>query len=273
MKSIFLNIASYRDPELLPSITDCINRAKVPERIFFGVHEQNDQHNTSLDKIDNLKYKYIHFKKAKGTGYSRNYINKNLYDGQDYVLQIDSHTRFIQDWDEMYIEDYLQFNEEVILTGFPPQYKLGDLYDDYKIYPSNNAVKPKHITPNYKILSESNPFYTDYIQTYVASGANTFMPKSFIEKSVFELYVDPFADQEIISLAAHLFGYKMFVTRRPKLFHCYANNLKGSDEKFRPLIIDDLKITNFEVNFTLAFKDCKTINTTESWINLIKNQI
>ena len=70
-------------------------------------------------------------------------INKNLYSGQDYVLQIDSHTRFIQDWDEMYIEDYLQFNEEVILTGFPPQYKLGDLYDDYKIYPSNNAVKPR----------------------------------------------------------------------------------------------------------------------------------
>ena len=58
MKSIFLNIASYRDPELLPSITDCINRAKFPERIFFGVHEQNDQHNTSLDKIDNLKYEY-----------------------------------------------------------------------------------------------------------------------------------------------------------------------------------------------------------------------
>lgn len=62
----------------------------------------------------------------------------------------------------MYIEDYLQFNEEVILTGFPPQYKLGDLYDDYKIYPSNNAVKPKHITHNYKILSESNPLHRLY---------------------------------------------------------------------------------------------------------------
>ena len=74
MKTIFLNIASYRDPELLPSITDCINRAKYPDRIYFGIHEQDETHNSSLDKIHNLKYDYIHFKKSKGTGYSRNYI-------------------------------------------------------------------------------------------------------------------------------------------------------------------------------------------------------
>ena len=98
------------------------------------------------------------------------------------------------------------------------------------MYPSNNAVKPKHITPNHKILSESEPFYTDYIQTYVASGANTFMPKSFIEKSTFDLYVDPFADQEIISLAA------MFTSGPSGIDANNFNNCKLQLEGFSMLI-------------------------------------
>jgi hypothetical protein len=34
---IFVQIASYRDPELVPTIKDCISKAKNPENLVFGI--------------------------------------------------------------------------------------------------------------------------------------------------------------------------------------------------------------------------------------------
>jgi hypothetical protein len=43
---IFVQIASYRDPELLPTIKECISKAKYPERLTFGIcwqHSEDDE--------------------------------------------------------------------------------------------------------------------------------------------------------------------------------------------------------------------------------------
>ncbi len=40
---IFVQIASYRDPELLPTIRDCIDKAKYPENLTFGICWQHDE--------------------------------------------------------------------------------------------------------------------------------------------------------------------------------------------------------------------------------------
>ena len=39
---IFVQIASYRDPELIPTIQDCIEKAKYPEDLTFGICWQRD---------------------------------------------------------------------------------------------------------------------------------------------------------------------------------------------------------------------------------------
>ena len=43
---IFVQIASYRDPELLPTIRDCISKAKYPENLRIGIawqHSDSDK--------------------------------------------------------------------------------------------------------------------------------------------------------------------------------------------------------------------------------------
>ena len=50
--TIFISIASYRDKELLPTIEDCLNQAKYPDRLRFGIcwqHSKEDKWDT-LDK-------------------------------------------------------------------------------------------------------------------------------------------------------------------------------------------------------------------------------
>ena len=40
MNKIFIQIASYRDPQLIPTIKDCIAKANRPEALVFGICRQ-----------------------------------------------------------------------------------------------------------------------------------------------------------------------------------------------------------------------------------------
>ena len=78
---IFINIASYRDPELLPTIEDAIAKAKYPERLVFGICHQRSEDDKwdSLEKYeDDERFRVIDmdYKDAKGVCYARAEIQK-----------------------------------------------------------------------------------------------------------------------------------------------------------------------------------------------------
>ena len=128
--TVFIQIASYRDPELLPTLKDCLDKAKYPENLRFGIAWQH----SSEDEWDNLdQYKNdsrfriidIDYKDAKGACWARNQIQQK-YDGEKYTFQLDSHHRFIQDWDEELINMILQLQnkgyEKPLLTSYISSY-------------------------------------------------------------------------------------------------------------------------------------------------------
>src|SRR5262249_10275685 len=41
-ETIFVSIASYRDPECIATVLDLFRKAQYPGRVFVGVYEQND---------------------------------------------------------------------------------------------------------------------------------------------------------------------------------------------------------------------------------------
>ncbi len=101
---IFIQIASYRDPQLLPTVEDCIVNAKNPENLVFCIAHQFSDDDTFSKDID--KYRSdsrfniidIPHNETKGACWARNLIQQN-YNKEDYTLQIDSHHRFIENWD------------------------------------------------------------------------------------------------------------------------------------------------------------------------------
>ena len=98
---IFIQIASYRDPQLIPTIEDCLEKAKYPENLKFCIAWQHDE-KESLHKFeDDSRFIIldIPYKESKGACWARNQIQQK-YGGEDYTLQLDSHHRFIQNWDE-----------------------------------------------------------------------------------------------------------------------------------------------------------------------------
>jgi hypothetical protein len=124
--TIFVQIASYRDPQLLPTLDDLFSKAKYPDNLTVCVAWQ---HNID-DSWDNLdKYKNdprviiidIPYKNSKGACWARNAI-QGRYTDQTYTLQLDSHHRFIENWDEELIGMYQQLKDDGVdkplLTGY-----------------------------------------------------------------------------------------------------------------------------------------------------------
>ena len=128
--SIYIQIASYRDPELRKTIQDCLDKAKYPENLIFGIAWQY----SIEDKWDNLdeyrndpRFRIIEipYQLSKGACWARNKIQQ-CYDGEKYTLQLDSHHRFVQDWDDILIKMYNQLvkkgHKKPLLTGYIPSY-------------------------------------------------------------------------------------------------------------------------------------------------------
>lgn len=127
MDKIFISIASYRDPELLPTLRDCVAKAKHPERLTFGICWQRDEKETLEEFIDDKRFRIldINYKDSKGACWARHNI-QTLYRGEEYTLQLDSHHRFAQDWDEICINTVKNLQSEGIkkplLTAYIPSY-------------------------------------------------------------------------------------------------------------------------------------------------------
>ena len=100
METIFISIASYRDSELLPTLRNCLANAKNPKQLRFGICWQYDDTESLAEFTTDSRFKFIKvpYEKSKGTCWARNLI-QDLYDGETYYLQLDSHHRFSEDWD------------------------------------------------------------------------------------------------------------------------------------------------------------------------------
>lgn len=132
MDKIYVSIASYKDKELIDTVYSMLRRAKNPERICVSVFSQDLNHPKlenifKLFNINNFYYQTSHFSEAKGVGYARAKTQEALSLDFKYYLQIDSHTRFIKDWDEILISEYSNSQDfwktPIIFSSYPLPYK------------------------------------------------------------------------------------------------------------------------------------------------------
>lgn len=145
---IFVSIASYMDPELPKTVNDLLTKATNPDEIHIGIVEQHargKQHDFSSNP--NIRTSNILAQYAKGAGYARK-LAMDLYQGEDYFFQIDSHMRFEKDWDSKLISilgqaQQLAGTPKVILSQYPAPYFIGsDNKDHFPVDDSLYWSKP-----------------------------------------------------------------------------------------------------------------------------------
>ena len=120
---IFIQIAAYRDPELVPTIKSLLENAKKPENLVICIANQYDDIHVldAYRKDSRFKILDIPFAESQGACWARHTIQQQ-YDDEEYTLQLDSHHRFVKDWDEELIKMIKQLkkkgHKKPLLTGY-----------------------------------------------------------------------------------------------------------------------------------------------------------
>ena len=123
---IFVQIAAYRDPQLIPTIENMLENAKKPKNLVIGVARQFHPEDgfddlSKYEKDKRFRILNIPYTESKGVCWARHQVQQ-LYGGEEYTLQIDSHMRFEKNWDDEMIKMIKQLqkkgHKKPLLTGY-----------------------------------------------------------------------------------------------------------------------------------------------------------
>jgi hypothetical protein len=127
---IFVSIAAFCDPYLRFTIESAFSEAAHPEHIVLGVV---DQSNESLavwiaDQAfaDQVRYLHLDPLHSRGVCWAR-HLAQTLYDNEGYFLQIDSHTWFQGNWDEVlheHMDRLSALSKKPVVSMYPPAFEF-----------------------------------------------------------------------------------------------------------------------------------------------------
>jgi hypothetical protein len=118
---LFVSVASYNDPELLPTLEDAHTKAAHPNQLRFGVVDQCvvDRYDALPPWKEQIRYLWMQPRDARGVCFARSII-PGMMEGEEYLLQIDSHMRFDQDWDLILMNQLKAIGDRrALLTASP----------------------------------------------------------------------------------------------------------------------------------------------------------
>lgn len=117
--SIFVQLDSYKNFDLVPTITDCLNKADDKNGLRFGVVLQQDEEIPSELNMPNLSAHRVSLADSKGHSWAMS-VAQSFYKSEDFILKVDSGSRFAESWDTKLIQALNSINKEkAILTNCP----------------------------------------------------------------------------------------------------------------------------------------------------------
>lgn len=119
-RTIFVNIAAYRDPECVATVRDLFDKAAHPDDVTACVVLQVEPEDNII--LRGVRQLVVKASDGRGACWARS-MGYRLWDGEDYVLQVDSHMRFAEHWDTKMLEQLGRCQSaKSVLTTYPPAY-------------------------------------------------------------------------------------------------------------------------------------------------------
>lgn len=234
-EKIFVQLASYRDPQLVPTMRDMLAKADNPQNLFFGICWQKD-HTESLEEFadhPHVRYQTFNYTESEGLGWARAKVAE-LWNGESYTLQLDSHHRFAKGWDTMMIEDYLQaltMSPKPIISTYltPFEVKRHNETGDEGLSQTPCLMSQYEFSSD-KLLMSMPWFIQDYktrdsvIRARTLSGHYYFVKSDFIQEVPYDpdIYFGGYCEETTMSVRAYTHGYDFFSPHRQYIWHEYT---------------------------------------------------
>ena len=233
MNNIFVQIASYRDPQLIPTLKSMIENAKNPKKLIIGICRQfhPDDKFDVLDEYKNdkrFRVTDVLYSESKGVCWARNQVQQ-LYGGEEYTLQIDSHMRLEKNWDETLIKMIKKLQkkgfEKPLLTGYVSSFNPENDPEQRIREPWRMAFDRFIPEGAVFFLPESIPGWQDLKEPVPARFYSAHFCFTLGKFSV-EVQHDPefyFHGEEIsIAVRAFTHGYDLFHPHKVAIWHEYT---------------------------------------------------
>lgn len=226
--TIFVSIASYRDPDCQNTVRDLFEKAARPERVFIGicwqfVPKEDDDCFVVETRPEQVRTIRVHASESKGACWARNKV-QSLYQGEDYFMQIDSHMRFAQGWDELLIGMLAQCDSpKPVLSTYPLSFTPPDTYGDEGVV----TIYPKWfddfgvLVQRSEIASMKDAPPLPRKNAFIGAGL-IFAAGSIVKEVPYDPYV--YFEGEEITMAVRMWtsGWDIFVPNAVLAFHDYG---------------------------------------------------
>ncbi len=253
MPKIFVSIAAFCDPYLEHTITDALKKAKKPENLVFGVVDQHPESRrqalkkaiTTLNEHAELRYVVLHPVESRGVCWARA-IAFSLYHHEPYLLQIDSHMFFEQDWDELLINQLNKLrtkHPKPILTTYPYGFEFEDDKPVVKISVSDKTtlvLRPHPDTPlgtdipTLRFRAEHVFVREPVLGSHVAGGF-IFTLGYFVDEIPYDPHLYFHGEEQNLSIRAYTHGWDIFHPPHIPLYHLYKSpNTEHKNHHWHP---------------------------------------
>jgi Glycosyltransferase (GlcNAc) len=231
--SIFVSIASYRDPLLGFTMASAYDHAKYPERLNFAVIDQDlvDAAYPIPRHIPTQQVRYVKIEAAQSRGccWARS-LAMSLYQDEDYYLQVDSHTLFAQNWDDTLVQSMqvcLGHSSRAVISSYPSAFT----FVDGIATPSSdiNVVNAAVVTPG-ALFSKDHPCLifknkkitnAGAVHGYHISAGCLFAPGKFVQHIPYDPYLYFNEEEQNLALRLYTHGWDIYHVHGVPIYHLY----------------------------------------------------
>jgi hypothetical protein len=239
--SIFISIASYQDPLLVSTIFGAYNNARNKDELIFSICDQSDDpiNIDDLDFADQVRYEHVNPVFSRGPCWARHRA-QTFYQEEDYFLQIDSHTQFLPNWDELFKEALLKIEAagltdgyfaKPIITSYPRSFKVLDF--ERGLFELNTGDKHTQvITYRKDSLFSRGSFsrqigiptkHTEITHAYLMAAGCIFTRGKFVKDIPYDPNYYFYGEELSMALRAFTHGFSFFHIPDVPLFHLYTD--------------------------------------------------
>ena len=239
--SIFISIASYQDPLLVSTIFGAYNNARNKDELIFSICDQSDDpiNIDDLDFADQVRYEHVNPVFSKGPCWARHRA-QTFYQEEDYFLQIDSHTQFLPNWDELFKEALFKIEAagltdgyfaKPIITSYPRSFKVLDF--ERGLFELNTEDKHTQvITYRKDSLFSRGSFsrqigiptkHTEITHAYLMAAGCIFTRGKFVKDIPYDPNYYFYGEELSMALRAFTHGFSFFHIPDVPLFHLYTD--------------------------------------------------
>ena len=296
-KSIFVSVPTLKDSDYANTIYSIYETAQFPERVFVGtpvylakqeeIDVPEEEKFWKVKNVKNLRQEFYIWNDFAGVAKGR--LNAlNLYKGEDYYFQTDSHMLFAPNWDTDIIEEYEScqkyFGPKRILGTYAPGWQVLDNQIDRKFLPKYSYYQFNNIeyvgsetpfpTPADIDIDPEKDLYKNALGGHWQPARKLAAHFTFTEArpwvTNYNLCLDPniwfWGEEFYQSALAWMRGYEFVWTKNVYVWHKYTNSVGvglneggGLEKKFesKPRKIDKDDSLNYDGKGRPSYDDLK----------------